>query len=125
MRIPIVETQGIVQEIAPFRERGALPTIVVQLNPGVSQPGSTAKVQIAINDHGHFALPVSAVIKNGKRGTAVYRITDDGKVELVAVEPHQLIKDRVTVSGKLDTNDRVVTAGAKQLFAGASVEIIE
>ncbi|MCG8314105.1 MAG: efflux RND transporter periplasmic adaptor subunit [Pseudomonadales bacterium] len=120
-----VNTQGKVQEITPFRERGALPTLVVALPSSVATPGITAQVHVAIPDNSQFALPITAVIKTGGRGAAVYRVNGSNHVELVAVRPHQFMAGQVLVSAPLRKNDRVVIAGVQQLFEGAAVEIID
>lgn len=122
---PPLELVGRIEEITPFRERGALPTVVVRLPKQSIKPGITLQIHFAVEDNSQFALPISAVIKTGSYGSAVYRITANNKAQLVAVRPHQLINNLVTVSGDLTKLDRIVVAGTQNLFEGAPVYTIE
>lgn len=121
---PPHELVGRVEEITPFRERGALPTVVVRLPKQSIKPGITLHIHFPMADNSQFAIPISAVIKTGSYGSAVYRVTPNNKVQLVAVRPHQLIQKLVTVSGDLNNLDRIVVAGTQNLFEGAPVYVI-
>lgn len=125
MLMPPLNTQGAVQEITPFRERGALPTLVVALPPSVATPGLTAHIHVAVPNNSQFALPISAVIKTGGHGAAVYRVNEANRVELIAIRPHQFIANQVLVSASLQKHDRVVVAGVQQLYEGASVDVVD
>ena len=125
MLMPPLNTQGAVQEITPFRERGALPTLVVALPPSVATPGLTAHIHVAVPNNSQFALPISAVIKTGGHGAAVYRVNEANRVELIAIRPHQFIANQVVVSASLQKHDRVVVAGVQQLYEGASVDVVD
>ncbi|GAA5315510.1 MAG: efflux RND transporter periplasmic adaptor subunit [Candidatus Pelagadaptatus aseana] len=121
--------QGVIQQVTPFRERGALPTVVVALPSASVRPGLSASVHFPYTEDSHaltptFALPTSALVKRGDSGAVVYRVTEQQIVEAVQVEPRQLANGLVTVRGDLKPNDRIVSAGVRQLFAGASVEIV-
>ncbi len=121
---PSVEIQGMVQEVSPFRERGALPTVVILLPTQSAKPGITAHIHFTVEDNSQLALPISAVIKTGAYGSAVYRVNDNKHVELIPIRPHQLIANQVTVSSDLQPRDIIVVAGAQHLFDGAPVTII-
>jgi len=121
---PSEEIQGLVQEVSPFRERGALPTVVILLPTQSAKPGITVHIHFTIEDNSQFALPISAVIKTGAYGSAVYRVNDNKHVELIPIRPHQIIANQVTISSDLKPRDIIVVAGAQHLFDGAPVTIV-
>ncbi|MCG8534205.1 MAG: efflux RND transporter periplasmic adaptor subunit [Pseudomonadales bacterium] len=116
---------GVVHEVTPFRERGALPTVVVRLQDTQLIPGTTVHIQFASTVAGQFALPVSSLIKTGDKQSAVYRLTANNQVELVPVTPLKVIQDQVVIDGDLALRDAVVIAGNHQLFPGAKVRVVQ
>lgn len=119
------EYAGVVHEVTPFRERGALPTVVVRIADANLIPGTTVHIQFASAYAGQFALPVSSVVKTGRQKSAVYRLKDNNQVELVPVLPLQVVNDLVVLNGELDPDDDVVTAGNHQLYPGAIVRVVQ
>ncbi|MDY6921041.1 MAG: efflux RND transporter periplasmic adaptor subunit [Pseudomonadota bacterium] len=115
---------GIVREVTPFRERGALPTVVVRVAEADLNPGTTVYIQFASAYPGDFAVPVTSVIKTGYDKSAVYRLTGDAQVELVPVIPLQVVDNLMVLNGDLDPQDNVVSAGNHQLFPGAKVRVV-
>lgn len=116
---------GEVHEVTPFRERGALPTVIVRVADAHLKPGTTVHVQFESVLAGQFVLPASSLIKTGRQQSAVYRVTDNNQVELVTVEPLQVIDDRIVINGPLHAQDAVVIAGNHQLYPGADIEVVQ
>ncbi len=115
---------GQITELTPFRERGALPSVVIRLPNNNVLPGQTAYIHIPEYLEHQIALPLSAVVKVGASRSGVYRISPQQKVELVFVEPQRLVANQVLVKGDLAVDDWVVTAGVQRLFDGALVEVV-
>lgn len=116
---------GVVHEVTPFRERGALPTVIVKLADAGLIPGTTVHIQFESAVAGQFVLPASSLIKTGRQQSAVYRVTANNQVELVPVKPMQVIDDKIVINGPLQPQDAVVIAGNHQLFPGANVEVVQ
>ena len=116
---------GVVQEVTPFRERGALPTVIVHLEDTGLIPGTTVHIQFKSTVAGQFVLPASSLVKTGRQQSAVYRLIGNNQVELVPVQPLQLINDQIVINGPLQVRDAVVIAGNHQLYPGAVVEVVQ
>lgn len=116
---------GVVHEVTPFRERGALPTVIVKLADAGLIPGTTVHIQFESAVAGQFVLPASSLIKTGRQQSAVYRVTANNQVELVPVKPLQVINDQIVINGPLQAQDAVVVAGNHQLYPGANVEVVQ
>ena len=116
---------GVVHEVTPFRERGALPTVIVRVADTGMTPGTTVHVEFESTLAGQFVLPASSLIKTGHRQSAVYRVKASNEVELVPVQPLQVIDDRVVINGALQAEDAVVIAGNHQLYPGAAVTVVQ
>ncbi|RLU00743.1 MAG: efflux RND transporter periplasmic adaptor subunit [Ketobacter sp.] len=116
---------GVVHEVTPFRERGALPTVIVRLADAGLIPGTTVHIQFESALAGQFVLPASSLVKTGRQQSAVYRVTADNQVELVPVQPLQVINDKIVINGPLQAQDAVVVAGNHQLYPGADVEVVQ
>lgn len=116
---------GVVHEVTPFRERGALPTVIVRVADTGMTPGTTVHVEFESPLAGQFVLPASSLIKTGHRQSAVYRVKASNEVELVPVQPLQVIDDRVVINGALQAEDAVVIAGNHQLYPGAAVTVVQ
>ena len=88
-------------------------------------PGTTVHVEFESTLAGQFVLPASSLIKTGHRQSAVYRVKASNEVELVPVQPLQVIDDRVVINGALQAEDAVVIAGNHQLYPGAAVTVVQ
>ncbi len=111
--------------MTPFRERGALPTVIVRLADAGMSPGTTVHIQFESSTDGKFVLPASSLVKTGRQQSAVYRVTESNQVELVPVQPRQMINDLIVIDGPLQAEDAVVIAGNHQLYPGADVEVVQ
>lgn len=122
--LPPQATTGVVTAVTRFRERGALPAAIIQLQGAEVQPGMTAQAHLQVPQPEHFVLPLSAVVRRGTHAAGVYRVIEENKVELVSVVPSTLTSHAVYVSGDLQAADTVVTAGTQQLYDGAAVQVV-
>jgi multidrug efflux pump subunit AcrA (membrane-fusion protein) len=68
-----------------------------------------------------LAVPKDAVVQRGDR-QLVYRISEAGMVEEVAVETGSASGAWIAVEGQLAAGDRVITRGNERLFPGQKVE---
>ncbi len=69
------------------------------------------------------AVPRDALVRRGGQ-SFVYRVTDDGTAEQVALEVRQTVGLWVAVGDNLRSGDRVVIRGAERLMPGQAVEIL-
>ncbi len=121
--------QGTVQE----RGRAAKPgtrlfPVTVALDPEAVPnlhellPGMSVEVYFPSSSRHELSVPLSAVIDPGSAGPRVARVRD-ARVEVVPVEPVRLLGDRVVVTGDLEADQLVVTAGGRGLLPGQAVEV--
>ena len=116
--------KGVIKDISPFRERGALPQIIVSLPADQVQPGEAVKAQLQIPSAGGLNVPIKAVVMTGEDSSGVYVVdTQKSVVKLVAIRPLRIDNDSVLVDGALSYGDQLVVAGIAQLYDGARVKI--
>lgn len=126
-----------VKEVSPFRDRGALPTVVLGFadvsNSDVNAVVSSVKSGMAISAQFKvplgeaFVVPSSALVRYGD-GAVIYRLTTEAKGES-QVEPINVIAGAVQTNGLLVTGalaegDRIVVTGTQRMFNGAAVQVM-
>lgn len=93
------------------------------------QLGATATVMITAEPgRQRFRVPATALGKLKGQGAVVWRVIGEAHqqtVEAVAVEVLRYLDGEALVTGELDTQDRLVTAGVHLLVAGMPVEAID
>ncbi|MFT4531633.1 MAG: RND family efflux transporter MFP subunit [Gammaproteobacteria bacterium] len=121
------ERQGVVTEISPFRERGALPSIVLAFPDQDVRPGIAVHARFEINRGDGFKVPMSALVRNGE-GAVIYRVNSTHKVEAVPVNMGLMQADGIVISAaeelSLNAGEEIVVAGSHRLFDGANVEVL-
>lgn len=70
-----------------------------------------------------IAVPRDALVQRAGQ-SFVYRVTDDGAAEQVAVEVRQTVGLWVAVGNNIRSGDRVVIRGAERLMPGQPVEVL-
>lgn len=118
--------KGVVKEISPFRDRGALPTVVLGFADGEVASGVAMSAEFKVPVGEAFVVPSSALMRYGY-GAVVYRLVDDetgDKVEPVSVTTGSAQASGVVVTGKFEQGDRIVVAGTQRLFKGAAVQVM-
>ena len=115
-----------INDLSPFRERGALPQIVVSLPVNQIQPGEAVNAQLRIPSATGLNVPIKAVVMTGDDSSGVY-VLDASRsvVKLVAIRPLRIDSDSVLIEGELSYGDQVVVAGIAQLYDGARIKVIE
>lgn len=79
-------------------------------------PGMSGQVKVTIPKGGSEKLPLSAIEQDGDM-TYVWRVSDDGTVEKVAIE----LNDKRQVTSGLNDSDRIVSSGISGLEEGVKV----
>jgi RND family efflux transporter MFP subunit len=79
-------------------------------------PGMSGQVKVTIPKGGSEKLPLSAIEQDGDT-TYVWRVSDDGIVEKVAVQ----LNDKRQVTSGLNDSDRIVSSGVSGLEEGIKV----
>lgn len=125
--------QGIVKEISPFRDRSALPTVVLGFESEQVASGVAVSAEFKVLLGEEFVVPSSALVRYG-HGAVVYRLMGDeanSKVEPVFVTTGTAQADGVVIltgvtdeAGKLEQDDRIVITGTQRLFRGAVVQVM-
>ncbi|MEM7358997.1 MAG: efflux RND transporter periplasmic adaptor subunit [Pseudomonadota bacterium] len=113
---------GTVTEISPFRERGALPELVVTLDGSEIAPGTTVTAELAIRADDRISIPIRSVLMTGENTTAVYQI-ENNVATLTPIRPLKITTSGVLIDQGLEPGDVVATEGIAQLFDGALVEV--
>ncbi|MEC8522989.1 MAG: efflux RND transporter periplasmic adaptor subunit [Pseudomonadota bacterium] len=110
-----------VKEVSPYRDRGALPTVVLALaNVPV---GETVEAMLSVPNGNGWVLPVTAIVKRGS-GAVVYKRNQDGHVTAVPVEPGSPQGTDLQVTGQLHEGDEIVVLGGHRLFDDANVQVV-
>jgi multidrug efflux system membrane fusion protein len=93
------------------------------------QLGATATMMVTAESRERsFRVPSTALGKLPDKGAAVWRVIGTGReqtVEAVPVEVLRFLDGEALITGNLDAQDRLVTAGVHRLVAGMSVEAID
>lgn len=113
---------GTVTEISPFRERGALPELVIALDGNEIAPGTTVTAELAIRADDKISVPIRSVLMTGENTTAVYRIANN-IATLTPIRPLKITAGGVLIDQGIEPGDVVATEGIAQLFDGALVEV--
>ena len=112
-----------VTEVSPFRDRTALPSVVLEFDSKVVTSGTAVSAQFKMPVGQAFVVPSNALVRQGMR-VIVYRITASNTVEPVAVTLGAVQTEGIQISGELDDGDRIIVTGSQRLFHGASVQVM-
>jgi membrane fusion protein (multidrug efflux system) len=92
---------------------------------GILRPGLFARVNLGVSRReGVLVVPEEAIIQRAA-GASVFRISNDDRVESVAIETGSRSGGRVEIRGALRVGDRVVRRGHGGLADGAVVAVQE
>lgn len=112
-----------VTEVSPFRDRTALPSVVLEFDSNVVTNGTAVSAQFNVPVGQAFVVPSNALVRQGMR-VIVYRLTASNTVEPVAVTLGAVQSEGIQVSGELQDSDRIIVTGSQRLFHGASVQVM-
>ncbi len=112
-----------VTEVSPFRDRTALPSVVLEFDSNVVTNGTAVSAQFNVPVGQAFVVPSNALVRQGMR-VIVYRLTASNTVEPVAVTLGAVQSEGIQVSGELQDSDRIIVTGTQRLFHGASVQVM-
>lgn len=112
-----------VTEVSPFRDRTALPSVVLEFDSNVVTNGTAVSAQFNVPVGQAFVVPSNALVRQGMR-VIVYRITASNTVEPVVVTLGAVQSEGIQVSGELQDSDRIIVTGTQRLFHGASVQVM-
>jgi RND family efflux transporter MFP subunit len=112
-----------VTEVSPFRDRTALPSVVLEFDSKVVTSGTAVSAQFKMPVGQAFVVPSNALVRQGMR-VIVYRLTASNTVEPVAVTLGAVQTEGIQISGELDDGDRIIVTGSQRLFHGASVQVM-
>ena len=112
-----------VTEVSPFRDRTALPSVVLEFDSKVVTSGTAVSAQFKMPVGQAFVVPSNALVRQGMR-VIVYRLTASNTVEPVAVTLGAVQSEGIQVSGELQDSDRIIVTGSQRLFHGASVQVM-
>jgi RND family efflux transporter MFP subunit len=103
--------------------RGRLFPVLTALEPtSRAVPGMTAEVEFRTDRGPALTVPLSAVINPAGQCPELF-LVKAGKAEKVRVEVGRITGDRVTITGPLGRDDRVVCGGHLSLMDGDPVEV--
>ena len=114
---------GVVSEISPFRERGSLPELVLELDAKQVAPGTAVRAEIVVRADNTLSLPLKSVLMTGEQTTAVYKIVD-GIAQLTPIRPLSIHDDKVLINQGLVVGDEIALEGIAKLFDGAKVQVL-
>ncbi|HXY59661.1 MAG TPA: efflux RND transporter periplasmic adaptor subunit [Methylocystis sp.] len=87
--------------------------------------GMSATLAIVNKDHAPaLGVPLSAIYDDG-RGSSLWRVSDDGRLELVRVAMRRFDSSMAFVSGPINEGDRIVILGVHKLDSGQRVRVME
>ena len=89
------------------------------------RPGLFARVSLGVNRRENVLMVPEEAVVQRSGGASVYRLTDDDRVERVAVEVGSQLQDRVEIRGDVHAGDRIVRRGHGGLANGMSVVVRE
>ena len=112
-----------VTEVSPFRDRTALPSVVLEFDSKVVTSGTAVSAQFNVPVGQAFVVPSNALVRQGMR-VIVYRLMASNTVEPVAVTLGAVQTEGIQISGELDDGDRIIVTGSQRLFHGASVQVM-
>lgn len=118
-----VKVTARVTEVSPFRDRTALPTVVLGFESSDVTSGTAISAQFNMPVGQGLVVPSNALVRQGHR-VVVYRLTAFNTVEPVAVTLGAVQAEGIQVSGELQDSDRIIVTGIQRLFHGASVQVM-
>ncbi|HYA80653.1 MAG TPA: efflux RND transporter periplasmic adaptor subunit, partial [Methylocystis sp.] len=87
--------------------------------------GMSATLAIANKDQAAtLGVPLSAIYDDG-RGASLWRVSADGRLELVQVTLRRFDSSTAIVSGPINEGDRIVILGVHKLDGGQRVRVVE
>ncbi len=102
---------------------GHLFPVIITMEPNAKLiPGMTAELVVNIESPQALQVPVAAVVNPGGTRPSLF-VLDGDRVREVFVSLKQFIGNRVLVTGKLTSGDRVVVSGQTILTDGKRVEV--
>ncbi len=126
--LPLVGIHGIDGEVTAIARSAAGPgglfpvTITLPTTPGV-RGGLTAEIELVARVASGIGVPIAAVVNPSGEQASVMKVEQDRAVR-VKVVTHELVGDRIAVSGALREGDEVIVAGHQQLLGGEAVEVV-
>lgn len=133
---------GVIVDISPYREQGALPKVVIVLPEAQIRPGVAVTAELDVQSDLGLRIPINAVVMTGEDSAGVYYVSDlnvssnnatsskvkssqNGQkiVKLIPVTPLKIGDSTVLIDSQLKPGDQVVTAGVAQLYDGARIRI--
>ena len=124
---PEISAEGEVREVNPqvSAQTGTLQIkVTLQQVPQAMTLGAAVGTQVADRSTRSAELPWSALTK-AEREPAVWRLGEDGVVQLQPVSVGRYLTDKVIIHDGLQNGDRVVVAGGQLLHPGQKVEVAE
>jgi RND family efflux transporter MFP subunit len=118
-----VKVTARVTEVSPFRDRTALPTVVLGFESSDVTSGTAISAQFNMPVGQGLVVPSNALVRQGHR-VVVYRLTASNTVEPVTVTLGAVQAEGIQVSGELQDSDRIIVTGIQRLFHGASVQVM-
>lgn len=121
------EFPGSISRIHPTLDPGSRTGVVevaLEPVPDGARPGQYCRVVLTSRGAERRLIPFSA-LRRDRIGEHVFRLTDQGTVERVAVRSGLRLADRVEVLEGLDAGDRVVIKGFLNLREGMAVNVVE
>jgi HlyD family secretion protein len=98
-----------------------LGTAKVSLTPDPNlRPGAFARAEVTVSNAERAVLPQTAVL-NDDKGTYVFVVNSQGKVERRAIRVTGMVSSGVTVAEGIDPKDQIVTTAGAFLQAGETV----
>ena len=82
-------------------------------------------VSAAPSSDAGYAVPLEALVGDVSGSCWLWRCSDDGTIEKVAVTPGEFRGSSILVTGSLKEGDLIVTAGARDLREGQTVKVID
>lgn len=121
------EFPGRINRIHPTLDPGSRTGVVevaLEPVPDGARPGQYCRVVLTSRGAERRLIPFGA-LRRDRVGEHVFRLTDAGTVERVAVRSGLRLADRVEVLEGLESGDRVVTKGFLNLREGMAVNVVE
>ena len=82
-------------------------------------------VSAAPSSDAGYAVPLEALVGDVSGSCWLWRCSDDGTIEKVAVTPGEFRGSSILVTGSLKEGDLIITAGARDLREGQTVKVID
>ncbi|RTQ97800.1 efflux RND transporter periplasmic adaptor subunit [Halomonas nitroreducens] len=133
----ILPALGDAESAATLRHLGTQPRssndypviLAVDAPPPGLRSGMTARVELSLDEDAGEAtprlpVPMTALVFDGEGRAHVLRITDDRRLERVAVEVVTMADGRASVRGALAPGERIVARGAEFVRPGQTVSLL-